>query len=162
MKSIPLRKLLQCALFAALLCVCSPIAVPIGTIPITLGLFAVLLCGVVLPWKQSLVSVAVFLLLSLCGLPVFANGQAGLSALVGPTGGYISSYFIVAPLVSAVSRLGRNEKLAPVFSFCGCVLGAVVCYALGTLQFMLLMQRQWKCPAPRVPAGARRSILCTR
>ena len=32
-----------CAVFAAILCICCPIAIPIGPIPITLSVFAVML-----------------------------------------------------------------------------------------------------------------------
>ena len=39
-----LQRLTVCALFAAMLCVVSPIAIPLGPIPISLGLFGVLLC----------------------------------------------------------------------------------------------------------------------
>ena len=43
----------QCALFAALLCICSPVALPIGPVPITLSLFAVMLVGPLVSWIGS-------------------------------------------------------------------------------------------------------------
>ena len=78
--------MLICAIFAALLCICSPISIPIGAIPISLLLFAVLLCALVLPWRLSTLSVLIFLLLGLW-LPVFSGGHTGITALPGPTGG---------------------------------------------------------------------------
>jgi biotin transporter BioY len=44
-----LRRLTVCALFAALLCVVSPIGIPLGPIPISLGLFGVLLLSFTSP-----------------------------------------------------------------------------------------------------------------
>ena len=143
MAGIRLRRLLQCAIFAALLCICSPVSIEIGPIPITLGLFAVLLCGLVLPWKQSFFAVLLFLLLSLCGLPVFSKGQSGISAIPGPTGGYIYSYLFAAPIVSLISVRGTSESflVSALMGLLGCVCGIIVCYGVGTLHFSLLMHR---------------------
>ena len=41
------------ALFAAVIALLSPFAIPLGPVPITLSLFAVLLSAVVLDWKQA-------------------------------------------------------------------------------------------------------------
>ena len=94
-----LRTMLPCAIFAAILCIVSPLSVPIGAVPLTLMLFGVMLCAVVLPWQQSGLSVLLFLLLSLCGLPVFSGGNSGITALPGPTGGYIWSLLLVTPRI---------------------------------------------------------------
>ena len=145
-----------CAVFAAILCLCSPIAVPVGPIPVTLSVFAVLLCAVVLEWRAALVSVAVYLLLGLF-LPVFAGGMTGISAFPGLTGGYIWSYplmvLTVRGLQALVCRLagssGRRKARVEYFAaLLGCVAALPVCYLCGAVQYALLAQTDlWRAAA---------------
>ena len=100
----------ESAVLAAVICILSPITVPIGPIPVTLGLFAVMLTGVVLEAKKSLAAVLVFVLLGLCGLPVFSGAKGGFSVFAGPTGGYIWSYFLSAFLISKICNIKQNNS----------------------------------------------------
>ena len=139
MRKHSLYQLTLCALFAALISVLSPIAVPIGPIPISLGLFGVLLTALILPPLQTTAVVTTFLLLGLLGLPIFSAGCNGVAALVGPTGGYLWSYLLIAPTVSWLGKDGKAEKLFPLRAFVSCLCGILLCYACGTLQYCLLM-----------------------
>lgn len=131
----------QCALFAALLCICSPVALPIGPVPITLSLFAVMLVGVVLDFKKSIVSVGVYILLGMCGLPVFSGARGGVSVLAGPTGGYIWSYLLMAAIISKVSGMKTDNKFIKFSAvFAACIVSIAVCYFFGTLQYMLVQK----------------------
>lgn len=132
----PARRLTLCAMLAAVLCALSPIALPIGPIPISLGLLGVLLAAVFLPPSTAIASVAIFLALGACGLPVFGNGMGGATALVGPTGGYLWAYLLVCPLVSWLS--GKASRLLE--CFLACLTGVALCYLCGTLQFILVTQ----------------------
>ena len=139
-----LVQMILCAIFAAILCICSPLAIPVGPIPITLSVFAVLLCGVVLELKLSLISVAVYLLLGLF-LPVFSRGMTGLAAFPGPTGGYIWSYPLMIVTLwlvqGAMLRLAgpRPARVVEYLSaFLGCAAALPVCYLCGTAQFTLV------------------------
>ena len=138
-----LRSMLPCAIFAAILCIVSPLSVPIGAVPLTLMLFGVMLCAVVLPWQQSGLSVLLFLLLSLCGLPVFSGGNSGITALPGPTGGYIWSLLLVTPLISFLCRTKLAEKYPLPGAIIACILGLPLCYLCGTAQFSLLAGRSF-------------------
>ena len=131
-----LQRLTLCALFAALLCVLSPLAIPIGPIPLSLGLLGVLLTAVVLPPAMSLTSVSVFLALGLLGLPVFALGTGGAVALLSPTGGFLWSYPILAPLVSHLARRTNH----PLRLTLACAVALPICYLCGTLQYCLVAQ----------------------
>ena len=68
-----INSMLQCSLFAALLCVLSPMTLPVGVVPVSLGIFAVIMCASVLDVKKSLVAVVLYILLGTLGLPVFAG-----------------------------------------------------------------------------------------
>ena len=87
--------LASCALMSALLCVVSPMSIPIGEVPISLATFIIYVSVWVLgPYGASL-SVMVYLFLGIVGLPVFSGGAGGIGKLAGPTGGYLAGYIIL-------------------------------------------------------------------
>lgn len=90
------KTLTMCAIFTALVAVCSQITIPLPIIPINLALFAVYLAGALLgPWRGAL-SLLVYLLLAAVGVPVMAGFRGGLGNLVGNTGGYVVGYIFAA------------------------------------------------------------------
>ncbi|MBQ8525111.1 MAG: biotin transporter BioY [Clostridia bacterium] len=131
------RDMIECSLFTALLCIFCPLAVPVGTVPVTLAVFAVLLAAVVLGSKKAAVAVGVYILLGLVGLPVFSYGKSGFPVIFGPTGGYLWSYFLMA-LIAGFFSVGSRAKHKFAFSLIGCFLAVDVCYLCGTVQFVLL------------------------
>lgn len=134
------REMILCAVFAAVLCVFSITAVPVGTIPVTLGVLGVLLCAVILGRKRSLIATAIFILLGAAGLPVFSGMQGGVQVLLGPTGGYIWAYPVMCLLVGTAAQRQKHR-----FIIClVCVISVCICYFFGTAQFVLLTQKTWQ------------------
>ena len=83
------RRMVLCAMFTALVAVCSQIAVPMPWgVPINLALFAVYMAGTMLGPVWGTASQVVFIALAAIGVPVLANFQGGPSAIFGKTGGY--------------------------------------------------------------------------
>lgn len=133
-----LLRLTLCAIFAAMLCVISPLAVSIGPVPFAMQIFGVMLCAVTLRWGYAQLSVLVYLLLGLF-LPLFSGGNTGITALPGPTGGYIWSYLLMVPVIRALCGIAVGQKwMEYALAFLGCVLGIGVCYLCGTVQFCLV------------------------
>lgn len=160
MKNTNTRMLVFCALFAALTAVCAQLAIPVGPVPISLATFAVMMCGLLLGWKYGLISIAVYILLGIVGVPVFANFKAG-AALMGPTGGYIIGYLPYAALAGlAVPALQR-----PFWGRCMLlVLGTIACYFLGTAWFIhatgrSLAESMGLCVLPFLPGDAAKILL---
>jgi len=84
--------------------------------------------------KNGLLTVIVYILLGLIGVPVFSNFGAGPGVLFGITGGYIVGFIFTALIVGgAVKQFGRKIGVY-VFSM---ILGVAVCYAFGTAWFMV-------------------------
>lgn len=130
------KKLVLSAMFAAVMCILGPIAVYIGSVPVSLGTFGLYLLAAFLPWKNALAAIMVYLLLGMAGLPVFSGFSGGLAKVAGPTGGYLIGYI---PCVLILSIIVRKWKKLPAY-FLGAVLGTIVCYGIGSLWFMLLMK----------------------
>ncbi|MDI3317693.1 MAG: biotin transporter BioY [Bacillota bacterium] len=78
---------LMAALIAALAAFSIPL--PFTPVPFTLQIFGVLLAGALLPPAEAVAAVALYIALGAVGLPVFAQGHAGVGVLLGPTGGYL-------------------------------------------------------------------------
>ncbi len=132
-KKLSAAVIVFCAVFAALTAVCSQIQIPLPMVPVNLALFAVHLCGAVLGPIYGSLSIIVYVLLGLCGLPVFAGFSGGAGILFGSTGGYILGYILDALIVGAITC-----KWGASFKKCigAMTVGLAVCYLFGTLWFM--------------------------
>ena len=74
------RRMVLCAMFTALVAVCSQIAVPMPWgVPINLALFAVYMAGTMLGPVWGTASQVVFIALAAIGVPVLAKSICGLS-----------------------------------------------------------------------------------
>jgi biotin transport system substrate-specific component len=128
------KDLTTTALFAALLCISAPWAVPVGAVPVTLATFAVYLAGATLGWKKGVLAVLVYLLLGTAGLPVFSGFTGGAQKLASVTGGFLIGYLPCAFLTGLLpDRFPGRRWIYPA----GMVLGTAALYALGTAWFML-------------------------
>jgi len=161
-KRTPLRALTVSAMLTALLCALSPIAIPLGAVPISLGLFGVMLISLLLPPANNLAAVATYLTVGLCGLPVFGGGHGGISALFGPTGGYLWGYLVSAPLISLIARRNTAHRFA--VACLACLAALPPCYLLGTVQYLLLTRAElsaalWVCVLPFVPFDLLKAFL---
>jgi len=104
------RDMTKMALCVAILCVTSFLVVPLPFTPIVISLhtIAVNIIGLILSPVQAGVTVLIYLLMGLIGLPVFSAGTAGPGKLFGPTGGF---YFGFLFAVLAISML-RGKKIS--------------------------------------------------
>ncbi|MDR1629203.1 MAG: biotin transporter BioY [Oscillospiraceae bacterium] len=141
---IEVISLVRIAMFSAIICVTSVITVPLPftAIPITLGLFGILLAGVTLPTKEAMIAVGAFILIGLIGVPVFSSFRGGAGVLVSPTGGYIIGYLpctLAASLfILLFEKRVSNNTLRFLVRFSGALLGVVLCYAFGLAQFVFI------------------------
>lgn len=128
------RDMALTSLFAALHAVSAQVAIPLGPVPIIMQILFVLLAGIVLGRRLGPASIAVWVLLGIFGLPVFAQGKAGAAVLIGPTGGYIFGYFICTYIVGYVAE---NFELTYKNIAIAMLAGLIAIYGLGLLGFML-------------------------
>ena len=80
-----------------LLTISAKIKIPFYPVPMTMQTFVVLLLGVTLGSKVGLLTVSLYLLEGIAGLPVFANSPEkgiGLVYFTGPTMGYLIGFLI--------------------------------------------------------------------
>lgn len=126
------RQLALTGLLTAVICILAPLSlnIPISPVPVSLGFLAIYFVISVAGMKLGTLSVAIYILLGLAGLPVFTGFTGGPGKLFGPTGGYIVGYIFMALLSGFFIDKWKNKLLMSVL---GMVLGSVVCYLFGTV-----------------------------
>ena len=135
LNKIRIKNLTVSALLSAVICIVSPFVIQIGVVPLSLANLAVMLCAFTLPRFNAMLSVAVYLLLGLCGLPVFASFQGGAHILFGATGGFLWGYI---PLCMFCSFASKKKGL--VGKLLLCFFGLICCYILGVLQYCFVLK----------------------
>jgi len=130
------RDLVLTAFMSVIMAVCSWIEIP-SAVPFTLQTFAVYLALILLGGKKGLLSIAVYELLGLIGIPVFAGFTGGAGAFLGATGGYLIGFFFIALIYWASERIPVSGKvMRGIIVVTALLVGTVVCYAFGTVWFV--------------------------
>lgn len=130
MSNISSKNLVRASMFTAILVVMSYISIPLpfSPVPITGQGIGVMLTGLILDPVSAFLAFFTYLLLGAIGLPVFAGGSAGLSVLVGPTGGYLLGYLIGTTLLSMLKGKLKISISLYIKTF---VFGAGIVYLIG-------------------------------
>lgn len=116
------------ALFAALTAVCSWLSIPVLDISFTLQTFAVFLTLGLLDGKRGTLSILIYLLLGVVGMPVFSGFQGGPGVLLGVTGGYLWGFLFSGLVYWLLERFGKLPAM---------IAGMLTCYLCGCLWFYL-------------------------
>lgn len=116
--------------FAAILVVCSKLTIPLGPIPLTGQTLAVGIIASLLTVRTGQKAIFLYLLLGLIGLPVFAGSSTSLTALFGPTAGYLWGFFVYVTLTSWLLRHQQKGSLA---LFIANLIGAILQLLTGSL-----------------------------
>lgn len=127
-----LRQMTLTAFFAALIAVCSQIAIPMA-VPFTMQTFAVFLALLMLGGTDGLVSIVLYILLGAAGLPVFSGFSGGIGRLTGPTGGFIVGFMLTALCYIVATRLFGKSRFVRIAAL---IIGHfLLCYAAGVIWF---------------------------
>lgn len=129
-------KIVLCGIFAAFTAICAMISIPFGPVPMNLAHVAIFLSAWVLGPVWAAGSQVIYILLGMLGLPVFSSFATGVGHILGPTGGYILAY----PLVAYAAGLVFNSKKIKGSKgiVLGLILGWVIEYVVGTLYYSVV------------------------
>ncbi|MFG3118534.1 biotin transporter BioY [Streptomyces sp. NPDC048197] len=100
--------------------------VPGSPVPVTGQTFAALLVGTALGARRGLLSLALYALAGMAGMPWFAGGASGFAS---PTFGYIVGMLLASGLVGALARRGGDRGALRTAATMAA--GTAVIYALG-------------------------------
>lgn len=129
------RDLSMCALFATLTAVGAFIKIPIPVVPFTLQFLFVMLAGLLLGARKGTFSVAVYVLLGLAGVPVFAEG-GGFWYVLKPSFGYLIGFlfaaYVIGKITENIKKLVMWKILAANFA------GLAIVYGIGLVYYYVI------------------------
>ncbi|MFE4057686.1 biotin transporter BioY [Streptomyces sp. NPDC059096] len=113
---------------AALTGLAAQIAVPVpgSPVPVTGQTFAALLVGTALGARRGFLSLALYTLVGMAGMPWFSAGSSGPG---GASFGYVLGMLLAATVVGALARRGGDRSALPTAGTM--VIGSAVIYAVG-------------------------------
>jgi len=87
------------------------VRLPFSPVPVTAQTFAVLMIGALFGSQRGGVTVLLYVIEGAAGLPVFAMGQGGAAVLLGPRGGYLVGFVVVAYAVGLLAERGWDRRI---------------------------------------------------
>lgn len=118
-----------------LITICAKINVPVWPVPVTLQSFAIAGIAAAFGMRIGVATVALYLLEGAFGLPVFATG-GGLAYLVGPTGGFLLGFLVMAAIIGFAADRGASGK--PLALFGAMLVAEAVLLTMGFVWLMAL------------------------
>lgn len=130
MQTTKLKQMILNAQFAVIIAIIAQITIPLGPIPLTGQTFAVGLAATILGGWNSMIAVCIYLLMGLIGVPVFAGFSSGISALLGPTGGFLIGFIFNA---LATGWILEKTKFNLPWGILANLAGALITLLFGTI-----------------------------
>ena len=122
-------------MFSALIALGAFIKIPVPVVPFTLQFLFTSTAGLLLGAKYGAVSVMVYILLGLSGVPVFANG-GGISYVLQPSFGYMPGFalgaFVTGKIAGTSATPGYRRLVIANFA------GLLIVYAMGMLYYAII------------------------
>jgi biotin transport system substrate-specific component len=116
------------------------IRLPFSPVPITGQTLAVLLIGALLGSRRGALSVVVYLVQGLVGLPVFASGAMGPAYLMGPTGGYLVGFIAAAYTTGRLAERGWDRDV--ISTSLAMLAGNAIIYVFGLVWLSVYVGKQ--------------------
>lgn len=143
------QTLTLCGLFTALVAIGAfiQITIPVQPLPMhfTLQFYFALLAGFILGGKHGSLSVGIYLLIGLCGVPIFASG-GGPSYLLRPTFGFLLGFLFTAGVVGKLTEIFRPKKILSYLAIS--LAGFAVMYLSGNLYYYIVSNYVLNTPVP--------------
>ena len=163
-KKLSTKDICCIALFTAVIVIMAQISIPMPMgVPMTMQTFAITLAAVVLGAKLSTFSTLIYILIGAIGVPVLAGFSGGLDKFVGPTGGFLISFPLMAFIIGFGVEHRKAFKGAYVVAL---VVGTVANYVVGVVMFCVLtkspvMTGITACVVPFIPTAIIKAILAS-
>ncbi|MCB0739030.1 MAG: biotin transporter BioY [Bacteroidetes bacterium] len=129
MNSVTRNKLIATVIGVSLMCIGANVTIDIGnnTVPFILSDFFALTLPLIVGWPFGFIGVLVYLILGAVGLPVYADGSAGIEHLYGPSAGYLIGYLVAAFTSKLIMQIS-DEWYLPLIAM---IVAYVVVFTLG-------------------------------
>jgi biotin transport system substrate-specific component len=127
---LQVRDMTLIAMFTALSAVGGFLKIPTPIVPITLQVVFTTMAGLVLGKKKGALSVALYIILGLIGLPIFTKG-GGIQYIFESTFGYLIGFAVGAYITGAIAHSKENPSLIRLIV--ASVVNLIVVYIIGSI-----------------------------
>lgn len=134
-KKFTIKDMVICSMFTVLITVGAFIKIPVPVCPFTLQFFFTTMAGLILGAKRGAISCALYAILGLIGLPIFAEG-GGIWYLAKPTFGYIIGFIIGSYVTGKLAERKGWDK--PLLIFVASFIGLLIVYACGMVYYYVI------------------------
>lgn len=138
MKKLDARKITISSMFCALLVVSALISIPVPllAIKITLQTMIIFIIGATLPPTYAILTISLYTLLGLCGLPVFSSGS-GPMYIFAPSFGFLLGFIVSSPVMAKINCSSFKTPL--IRYIVSVVVALLIIYSIGVpyLYFIL-------------------------
>lgn len=118
------------SIFTALIAIGAFITIPIPTVPFTMQIVFVVMAGIMLGPKKGAISVAVYVVMGLIGIPIFTQG-GGLGYVVQPTFGYLVAFILSAFVTGLI--VSKAKKPSYLNYIIASAAGMAIAYIIGAI-----------------------------
>ncbi len=158
---LSIQEICAIAIMTAVTVVLAQVSIPMPMlVPMTMQTFAVTLAGILLGAKGGAISMGIYLLLGAVGVPVFTGFKGGLQSLVGPTGGFLLSFPLMAYVIGRGTELRKQKGMFTLLL----ILGTISNYVVGVAMYCVVMNSSvWTavtaCVLPFIPTAVIKAVL---
>ena len=129
------KSMILSALFVALIAIGAFIKVPVPVCPFTLQLLFTTLAGLLLGANLGFISVCVYIIIGLIGIPIFTEG-GGPGYIFQPTFGYLIGFAFGAYVAGYLTQ--NRTKLSFIYLLCVNFLNLLIVYAFGMVYVYII------------------------
>lgn len=134
-RRITTKDMIYCSIFTVLIALGAFIKIPIPVVPFTLQFLFTTMAGLILGSTRGAISVGIYTLLGLIGLPIFSSG-GGISYVFIPSFGYILGFivgtYITGKIMECAKKQAFTTYLIANFS------GLLVVYMIGMVYYYII------------------------
>ncbi len=113
--------------------------VPTWPVPVTLQSLAIAVIAGAFGFRMAVATVGLYLAQGLAGIPVFAGATAGVPYVLGPTGGFLFGFLIMAAIIGFAADRGLMRNVLTASA--AMIVGNLVMFGFGFI-WLLTMAEQ--------------------
>lgn len=158
--SYSIQDICSIAIMTAITAVMAQISIPMPIgVPLTMQTFAVTLTAIILGARKGMFAMIIYILLGAVGVPVFSNFSGGVYHLLGPTGGFLFSFPVMAWLIGWGIEHKNMKGVFPTML----VFGTVVNLFAGSVYYSFIMKTSLEvalavCMIPFLPLAVVKAV----
>ena len=104
-------------------------------VPFTLQILAIFIITGLFKFRVSFLSVVIYIIMGIIGIPVFSGFQGGIGVLMTYTGGFLLGFIFIPIVYNIINKVIINKNFSLVISF---IISLIIIYLIGSIWFYIV------------------------